>query len=674
MLNVGRWDSGLGGWWNRSLKIRLAVYLTLALSLASMAVAIWAGRSVRQDMQHELERYQQSVASTIAKGLTIQFSERFALLDHLAEQAVGVWPAGPERLRVWLDEKVAASSVFNRGVFLADSAGVAVASWPESAGRLGLRYADRDYMIAALREGRASVGRPVIGRPLGKPVLLMAVPVRNAQGAVIGAIVGVTDLGRPSFLDGFIETERNAGMEYHLVDGPRRLLVAGTDPDRAMENLPAAGQNAGWDALLGSAAATALLPGAAEPLLAAGRHIDRLGWHLVVTVPESQAFAAIDTVERHVDQSVLALMMLSMLLVLWILRREFMPLQTATLALRQQARDGSPARPLPVSRPDEIGALVEAFNNLLRAVGEREDRLRVSDMAMRSISQGVLISGPDRVIQAANPSFLATTGYALDEVVGRNCAFLQGPGTSPETVQRIRDALAADRSFSGEILNYRKSGEPFWNELTISPVRDASGELIHFIGVTRDITERRRAAESQRISAVAFESQEGIFVTDADKVILRVNQAFTQITGYTAEEAVGRTPRLLSSGRHDAAFYAAMWEVIVRDGTWQGEIWNRRKSGELFPESITITAVRDESGGITHYVANFIDISARKSAEDAVRTLAFFDPLTKLPNRRLLHDRLSQALLASQRHGWQGALLFVDLDNFKALNDTRGHH
>ena len=189
----------------------------------------------------------------------------------------------------------------------------------------------------------------------------------------------------------------------------------------------------------------------------------------------------------------------------------------------------------------------------------------------------------------------------------------------------------------------------------------------------RDITERNLAQQQLRIAAAAFEAQEGITVTDAAKVIQRVNRTFTEITGYSAEDAVGKTPHILSSGRHDKAFYDAMWECVERTGTWRGEIWNRRKNGEIYPEWLSITAVMGKDGAVTHYVGTFADITMRKEVEDEIRSLAFYDPLTRLPNRRLMLDRLRQALTGSTRHERHGALLLFDLDDFKTLNDTLGH-
>ena len=190
-----------------------------------------------------------------------------------------------------------------------------------------------------------------------------------------------------------------------------------------------------------------------------------------------------------------------------------------------------------------------------------------------------------------------------------------------------------------------------------------------------DISERKQAEEELRIAAIAFESQQGMIVTDTQGVIVRVNQAFTHLTGYSAAEAVGKTPSMLNSGRHDKAFYRQMWQALEKERYWQGEVWNRRKSGKIYAEWLTISAVAAPDGSITHYVGTFSDITRDSEAEAEIHRMAYYDALTHLPNRRLLMDRLGlgQALAASRRSGQHGALLFLDLDNFKTLNDTRGH-
>jgi diguanylate cyclase (GGDEF)-like protein/PAS domain S-box-containing protein len=174
------------------------------------------------------------------------------------------------------------------------------------------------------------------------------------------------------------------------------------------------------------------------------------------------------------------------------------------------------------------------------------------------------------------------------------------------------------------------------------------------------------------LAALVFESQQGILITDADNIIIRVNKTFTEITGYSAKEAIGKEPRLLQSGRHDTDFYRGLWQSIQNAGTWQGEIWNRRKNGEIYPEWLTITPVKN-NGVITNYIGTMTDISEYKTAEEQIRQLAFYDPLTGLPNRRLLLERLQHSIGMHSRDGKLMALMMLDLDNFKPVNDNLGH-
>ncbi len=202
---------------------------------------------------------------------------------------------------------------------------------------------------------------------------------------------------------------------------------------------------------------------------------------------------------------------------------------------------------------------------------------------------------------------------------------------------------------------------------------DARGKPRSLIGTSEDVTQRLQQEANLRIAAAAFDCQEGLVVTNPDKVILRVNQAFSTLFGYAPDEVIGQTPRVLKSGRHAQPFYAAMWERINRDGHWQGEIWNKKKSGEIFPDLLGISAVLDATGQVSHYVGTHLDITERKAGEEAIQKLAFHDPLTGLPNRRLLEDRLHQALSKAKRFQKRMALLYIDLDRFKPVNDEFGH-
>jgi diguanylate cyclase (GGDEF)-like protein/PAS domain S-box-containing protein len=205
--------------------------------------------------------------------------------------------------------------------------------------------------------------------------------------------------------------------------------------------------------------------------------------------------------------------------------------------------------------------------------------------------------------------------------------------------------------------------------------RDADGNPLRMIGTHTDISQFKAQQNALRMAAEIFEQNtQSIIVTTApDNKVVRVNPAFTQITGYSAEEALGKNPNFLESARHSEEFFLSMWETIVKDGQWRGEIWNKRKNGEIYPELMSITAIKDKNGEITHYVSLSSDISKSKQAEEQIRDLAYYDTLTGLPNRRLLEDRLKLALANAHRNNSRVGLLFLDLDHFKTINDSLGH-
>ncbi len=204
--------------------------------------------------------------------------------------------------------------------------------------------------------------------------------------------------------------------------------------------------------------------------------------------------------------------------------------------------------------------------------------------------------------------------------------------------------------------------------------RDEGGQALRMAGTWLEITGKKQYEDKLRLAASVFtHAREAIMITSVDGTIVEVNDSFCRITGFERNEVLGKTPKVLSSGRHDAAFYAAMWHAVAKHGHWQGEVWNRRKNGELYAEMLTISAVRDEQGHAPYYVALFSDITAQKLHESQLERYAHYDALTSLPNRLLLMDRLRQVMAVAQRRGSAIAVAYIDLDGFKQVNDTYGH-
>ena len=358
-------------------------------------------------------------------------------------------------------------------------------------------------------------------------------------------------------------------------------------------------------------------------------------------------------------------------------------------ALRGEAQSFERAIPSPDGKvvrnalaeyvPDVVDGCVRGFFvqvSDISSVKQAQLNLRANEEKLRGLFElsplGIALTDMNGRFLEFNEAFRKLCGYDADQLKGLDYWQLTPEKYAAEEARQL-DALARSGRYGPYEKEYRR------HDGSLVPVRlngvqvvGADGER-YIWSIVEDISESRRIEADRRVAASAFEAQVGIMVTDSEGRIVKVNRALLEASGYAMDELLGQTPRLFKSGRHDAAFYVAMWQSLRQAGVWQGELWDRRKDGEVYPKWVTITAVKGESGETTHFVSTQIDISERKAAEQEIENLAFYDPLTALPNRRLLRDRLQHALAVSVRGQRYGALLFIDLDNFKTLNDTLGH-
>lgn len=285
----------------------------------------------------------------------------------------------------------------------------------------------------------------------------------------------------------------------------------------------------------------------------------------------------------------------------------------------------------------------------------------------------VWLKDTDGRFLAVNNVFAEVFGWpSADSLTGKNDFDIAPAELAQGYV--VDDRAVLQSGASRQVEEMVETGEQRrWMETYKSPV-SVDGKVFGTVGFFRDITDRKRVDEELHLAASVFtHAREGIMITDAGGIIVDVNDAFAWITGYTREDAVGQKPSILRSGRHDAEFYAAMWRALTADGYWNGEIWNRRKDGRVYAEMLTISAVQDPGGRTMNYVALFSDITAMKEYQQRLESIAHYDGLTNLPNRTLLADRLQQTMAQSQRRGQSLAVVYLDLDGFKSINDEYGH-
>ncbi|WP_458138745.1 EAL domain-containing protein [Methylomonas sp. YC3] len=333
-------------------------------------------------------------------------------------------------------------------------------------------------------------------------------------------------------------------------------------------------------------------------------------------------------------------------------------------------------------RTASVQALVdERTQALADAVAELEAAANIakeSELKLRTIVD----SEPECVkLLARDGSLLQMNRAGLDMIEAETLEQAQQGRMEDLVLPKYRAAFKklTRRVFAGasgtlefEIVGLK--GRQRWFDTHAVPMRDAEGNIVALLGLTRDITERKQAEEHLKLAARVFsEAHEGILITDPGGIIVDVNPTFSEITGYSRAEVIGRNPSLLQSGKYGADFYRDMWQALHEAQHWQGELWNRKKNGELYAEWLTVSALCDADGKITHYIGLFSDVTQAKQQQQMLELFAHYDPLTRLPNRILFADRLNQAIAHSKRENTLLAICFLDLDGFKPVNDQFGH-
>jgi len=733
-----------------SIKTRVTL-LTLGIFIASLtALTFYASRLVQDHLQKLLGEHEFETASMVAADIDAEVQSRLDGLELIARTLAANLPQGAAVTQHTLENLPRFQTFFNAGGYVTGPNGTVIASVPASLGRVGVNYMDRDHVVAALKGGKSTVGKPELGKLLNAPVVSLAAPIRDPQGKVIGAIVGVIDLGKPNFLDKVTQGAFNKTGVVSIIAPQYRVTVTSSDRRLVLFALPAPGVNPYLDRnIAGFEGSTVLVNVLGQEQLASVKRIPAAQWYLFSGQPTESVFAPVRALQQRMLWALIFLSLLAGTLTWWLLRHQLAPVFDTARKLVVLAESDEIPPPLPITRQDEIGELVGAFNHLLQTLGQRDAALKDSQqnlaITLNSIGDAVVATDTAGRITRMNPTAVRLTAWPLADALGQPLTEVfrivnaqtrlpvvnpvelvmargQVVGLANHTVllardgreYQIADSAAPIRNASDQVVGvvlvfsdvtekylaevalkeseqrfralYEKAPLPYQSldiEGNILEVNEAWLALLgytreevmgQFIGdfltdasaetlkcefprfktrgivdgpefdlsckngthkriaingriardsqgnfqrthcILTDITERQQAQARLQLAASVFEhAGEGILITDTQGTIVDVNAAFTRITGYSREQAIGQNPRILKSGRQDKAFYETMWQDLTEQGHWSGEIWNRHQDGAVYAELLTISALRDAAGDVQQYVGLFSDITAIKS-------------------------------------------------------------
>ncbi|MDP3540796.1 MAG: ATP-binding protein [Azonexus sp.] len=480
---------------SRSLKTRITLF-TLAIFVVSIwALAFYASRILHDDMEKLLSEQQVSAASFVAASINDDLMLRFDAMEKVAT-SVAPFMVDKTELQAELEQRVILRTLFNAGAFVTSLDGTAIASVPTSIPRIGLNYMYRDHIVAALKDGKATVSQPIMGRVMAAPVVSMGTPIRDTQGVVIGALSAVIDLSKDNFLNKIEGKHFGNGGELLLIAPQHRQIVVASDKSRIMAQLPAPGVNLALDQFIQGDGDTAILvnPKGVE-VLASSRKIPAAGWYVVVALPTERAFAPIGEMQQRLLLAAIFLTLLAGSITWWMLRRQLAPLLLTAGSLATQADSGNAAEVLPILHHDEIGELIGGFNRLLEKLKQRELSLQQFLLAVEQSPESIAIANLAGEIQYVNQSFVSNTGYSREEAFGQNPRILNSGKTPPETFVSLWDSLNQGKPWKGEFHNKRKDGSEYIEFAIITPLRQADGQITHYVAVKEDITEKKRLGQ-----------------------------------------------------------------------------------------------------------------------------------------------------------------------------------
>ncbi|MFD0666131.1 response regulator [Ramlibacter sp. MAHUQ-53] len=623
---------------NTSLKTRLTLFTLLVFLVGIWSLTFLVSRILREDMSEVLGREQFSVVSILAGFIEGEVSTRIQVVSNTGARLPPALMSKPEALTRYLEDRPIYMRLFNSGIFVTDATGVAIASLPAGVGRVGQNFMDRDFIAAALREGKVMVGKPVAGRLQRGAIIGIAAPVRDAKGDVIGVVAGITNLSQPNFLDVLTNTPYGKTGGFLLTSPADYLVITATDKSRVMTELPkVAGDRLMQrfrDGIEGYG--VGLNPLGVERI-AAAKNIPSLKWQVVGSMPTAEGFEPIRQMERHMQLLALALSVLAGGLTWWWLRRQFQPLSGALRSLEEMTSQGGQLEPLPVARNDEVGGLIRGFNGLLEVVQRQklslaEEREKLGNI-ISGTGAGTWVLDLDTGEAEINERWAGMLGYTADELRpvteatwAANChpddhaaaaaalaRYLGGEGDAFEATTRMR----------------HRDGHWVWVQTRASVThRGPDGRPLRLSGLNIDVNRAKQAEEAvartSAMLAAVLDSASGVAIIaiGADRRITVFNKGAENLLGYSAQEVVGlEQPRLFLDPQETARRLGTQGlagglpqEILDRKTEWTLV----RKDGSRLQAALWITRLVEAGGQQVGYLGVGYDISQEKRYEQSL--------------------------------------------------------
>ncbi len=624
---------------NLKTKMSLVVSLLAAAGLSLMTLA--ATWYFEKQFKETISRQQYTMISAMAEEIDSKVRTAQTELVTVASTLRSEFLSDSERAQQFLENRPDTAAIFDSGVFVFLSSGELIAAHPMERQLIGKNYAYRDYIKKTVETGKPQISQPFLStQKSGHPIIMFTAPVFDVKGRISMILAGSLDLMKDNFL-GKLATVKLGETGYLYLYNTERTIIVHPDRTRILKQDVPQGANRLFDlAIKGFEGTGETVNSRGLSLLSSFKRLQTTNWILAANYPQSEAYAPISRVKGYL-LAVFVMMLLLFILVTWgFMRYLTAPLLHFTRHVEQITGSPDQLEPIPVRSQDEIGTLAEAFNRMIAEVNRQkgavlEQKEFSANLLQFSAVPTFVLDSSHRVI-VWNSACEELTGVKATEIIGTTNQWKPFYNAERSVLADVvlKNSLDSLSSLYGtfsrsslfpEVLQAEGwyaslNGKERYIFFDAAPIRNAEGVVIAAIETLQDITVRKRTEESLRKLTLAIDqTPTTVMITNREGIIEYVNPYFTKVTGFSAEEAIGQSPRIVNSGCHTPEFYKEMWETILEGHTWHGEFRNKKKDGTLYWEATTIAPVNNASGEITHFVCVKEDISERKWSEEELK-------------------------------------------------------